>query len=290
VDLSSVVRDAAQLTAPRWRDTAQAEGRPISLHIEAEGHLTIQGSPARLRELMTNLIFNAIDALPEGGTIRLRVVAEAGQAIVEVVDSGIGMSADVQARVFEPFFTTKGEGGTGLGLAMVFGIVQQHGGHIEVHSAPGDGSIFRITLPLVDALPEVETFPGPTVHLEPLRPLRVLVVDDEPMMTKAVVRMLQPSGYLVNVAGSGEEALEKLAQQAFDVVVSDLGMGAGMNGWELAETVKNRWPGVRFLLATGWGAALDAAEARTRGVEAVLSKPYLPADLLRVLAIPQEAA
>ena len=151
VDLSSVVRDAAQLTAPRWRDAAQAEGRPISLHVEAEGHPTIQGSPAQLRELMTNLIFNAVDALPTGGTIRLRVVAEDGQGIIEVVDSGVGMSAEVQARVFEPFFTTKGEGGTGLGLAMVFGIVEQHGGHIEVRSAPGDGTTFRITFPLVDA-------------------------------------------------------------------------------------------------------------------------------------------
>ena len=161
VDLSSVVRDAAQLTAPRWRDAAQAEGRPISLHIEAEGHPTIQGSPARLRELMTNLIFNAVDALPTGGTIRLRVVAEDGQGIIEVTDSGVGMSAEVQARVFEPFFTTKGEGGTGLGLAMVFGIVEQHGGHIEVRSAPGDGTTFRITFPLVEASVAAEPSPHP---------------------------------------------------------------------------------------------------------------------------------
>ena len=101
---------------------------------------------------MTNLIFNAVDALPTGGTIRLRVIAEDGQGIIEVVDSGVGMSAEVQARVFEPFFTTKGESGTGLGLAMVFGIVEQHGGHIEVRSAPGEGTTFRITFPLVDAL------------------------------------------------------------------------------------------------------------------------------------------
>jgi CheY-like chemotaxis protein len=112
----------------------------------------------------------------------------------------------------------------------------------------------------------------------------VLAVDDEPMMTKAVVRMLKPSGHVVSVATSGEEALEKLAGQTFDVVVSDMGMGAGMNGWDLADAVKLRWPDVRFLLATGWGAAIDPAEAKIRGVEAVLSKPYLPADLLRALA------
>ena len=193
--------------------------------------------------------------------------------------------------MFEPFFTTKGEGGTGLGLAMVFGIVEQHGGHIEVRSAPGEGTTFRITFPLVDASAAArDHLATPAAQLEPPRPLRVLAVDDEPMMTKAVVRMLKPSGHLVSVAASGEEALEKLAEQTFDVVVSDMGMGAGMNGWELAEAVKSRWPGVRFLLATGWGAAIDPAEARARGVEAVLSKPYRADDLLRALAGTETAA
>ena len=290
VDLNKVVRDAAQLTAPRWRDAAQAEGHPISLHIEAESHPTIRGSAARLREMMTNLIFNAVDALPMGGQIHLRVTVEDGQGVVEVVDSGVGMSAEVQARVFEPFFTTKGESGSGLGLAMVFGIVEQHGGHIEVRSAPGEGTSFRITFPLADASLAAEPSPRPAVQLEPSRLLRILAVDDEPMMTKAVVRMLKPSGHVVSVAGSGEEALEKLAEQTFDVVVSDMGMGAGMNGWELADAVKRRWPRVRFLLATGWGAALDLGEARSKGVEGVLSKPYHPADLLRALAKTDNAA
>jgi diguanylate cyclase (GGDEF)-like protein/PAS domain S-box-containing protein len=292
VDLSSVVREAAQLTGPRWRDAAQAEGRPIRLHVEANGHPTIQGSAARLRELMTNLIFNAVNALPAGGTIRLRVGAEDGQGIVEVIDSGVGMSAEVQARVFEPFFTTRGESGTGMGLAMVFGIVEQHGGRIEVRSAVGDGTTIRIRLPLVDAVAEapVSHAPGVAVELEPAPPLRVLVVDDEPMMTRALVRMLQSSGYALSVAGSGEEALEKLAEQAFDVVVSDMGMGAGMNGWELADVVKRRWPSVRFLLATGWGASLDAGEVRSRGVESVLSKPYRLVDLVRALAGTDAAA
>ena len=290
VDLGDVLRDAARLTAPRWRDGAQAEGRPISLHIEVAGNPTVEGSRAQLRELMTNLIFNAVDALPTGGAIRLKLVAEGGRGIIEVADSGVGMSAEVQQRVFEPFFTTKGEAGTGLGLAMVFRIVEQHGGHIEVRSVPGDGTTFSITFPLVEVSAETASPAEPAPQLEPLRVLRILMVDDEPMMTKAVARMLKPSGHLVSVAGSGEEALEKLAEQTFDVVVSDVGMGTGMNGWELAEEVKCRWPGLRFLLATGWGAALDPGEARTRGVEAVLSKPYQVADLLLALARTDQAA
>jgi two-component system NtrC family sensor kinase len=120
--------------------------------------------------------------------------------------------------------------------------------------------------------------------VDPLLPLRILAVDDEPMMTRAVMRMLKPAGHLVSVAASGEEALEKLTQQTFDVVVSDVGMGTGMDGWDLAAAVRNRWPDVRFVLATGWGAIIDPDEARAKGVEAVLAKPYLPADLLRALA------
>ena len=103
------------------------------------------------------------------------------------------------------------------------------------------------------------------------------------MVAKAVVRMLKPSGHVVVVAASGEGAMEKLVEQTFDVVVSDMGMGAGMNGLQLADAVKHRWPDVRFLLATGWGAASDPGEARANGVEAVLDKPYHPADLLRAL-------
>jgi signal transduction histidine kinase len=290
VDLGTVLRDAARLTAPHWRDAAQAEGRPISLQIEVAGNPIIQGSRAQLRELMTNLIFNAVDALPTGGAIRLKVVAEGGQGLIEVADSGVGMNAEVQARVFEPFFTTKGEAGTGLGLAMVFRIVEQHGGLIEVRSEPAAGTTFSITFPLVEASAGAESPPKPAPQLEPPCALRILVVDDEPMMTKAVARMLKPSGHLVSVAGSGEEALEKLADQQFDVVVSDVGMGIGMNGWELAEEVKSRWPAVRFLLATGWGAALDPGEAWTRGVETVLSKPYQLSDLLQALAPTDKAA
>jgi CheY-like chemotaxis protein len=126
--------------------------------------------------------------------------------------------------------------------------------------------------------------------LDPLHPLRVLVVDDEPMMTKAVMRMLKPSGHVVTMAGSGEEALQKMAEQTFDLVVSDMGMGPGMNGWDLADAVKQRFPRVRFLLATGWGAAIDPVEARARGVEAVLAKPYHPVDLLQALAKTPSAA
>jgi diguanylate cyclase (GGDEF)-like protein/PAS domain S-box-containing protein len=285
LNLGEIVREAVNLTAPRWRDVPQAEGRPIRLELEVAAGPTIVGSPSNLREVVTNLVFNAVDALPSGGSIVLRVSEANEQAIVEVIDSGVGMPPEVQAHIFEPFFSTKGESGTGLGLAQVFGILEQHKGQIQVDSAPGAGTTVRLSFPLAPA--ESVSLEPALEHVRPATParsLRILAVDDEPAMTKAVARMLRPTGHLVRTAGSGEEALERLAQEPFDVVVSDLGMGSGMNGWDLAAAVRSQWPAVRFLLATGWGAAIDPGEASGRGVEAVLAKPYRLQDLQQALS------
>lgn len=120
--------------------------------------------------------------------------------------------------------------------------------------------------------------------LAPVRLLRILAVDDEPDIANMVSLMLQPFGHEMAVATSGEEALERLAREPFDLVISDVGMGARMNGWELADRVKKDFPGVRLVLATGWGAEIDQNDARSRGVDAVVSKPFRIADLQRVVA------
>jgi len=300
VRVGSLVREVAQLTAPRWRDDAQAEGRPISLYVEADDELAILGSPSALREALTNLILNAVDAMPRGGTVRLRVARVGDRVRVEVSDTGSGMSPEVQARIFEPFYTTKGEKGTGLGLAMVFGVVEQHHGEIRVHSAPGEGTRFELNFPadssgarLEPASPdssgarlEAAAFdvPKTSAAAAPDRGLRVLAVDDEPSIARAVVRILRPHGHTVVAVTSAEAALEKLASETFDVLVSDVGLGAGLNGWDLVEQVRRRWPSTRCVLATGWGASIDPVEARGKGVEAVLAKPYEPAELQRLLA------
>jgi signal transduction histidine kinase/ActR/RegA family two-component response regulator len=282
VDLGSLVREVAQLTAPHWRDAPQAAGRPIALHVETEGETTIEGWPISVSEALTNLIFNAVDALPDGGTIRLAARRVGADVVIEVADSGQGMSAEVQERIFEPFFTTKGERGTGLGLAQVFGVVEQHRGTVAVDSTPGIGTTFRVTLPAVSTPSNAQC----AVHVSSgaVRHLRVLAVDDEPSVGSMVRRILRPQGHSVVTATSGEEALERLAGDAFDVMISDVGMGPGMNGWELVERVRQSWPTMHVVLATGWGAAIDSSEARARGVDAVIAKPYRPADLEALLA------
>ncbi len=285
VDAGALLREVAQLTAPRWRDGSEAEGRHISLLVEEEtagDGLYVTGQSSALREALTNLVFNAVDALPRGGTIRLVVGRKGDDVEIVVADTGTGMKPEVQARIFEPFFTTKGERGTGLGLAQVFGIVEQHGGRIDVESAPRRGTTIRILLPRARPSESDALAGGGAAVTE--RSCRVLVVDDEPALAHMAALMLAGGGHQVQTAASAEEALAQMEDGAYDAVVTDLGMGAGMNGWELAERVRNRWPRTRVVLATGWGARIDSDEARGRGVAAVLPKPYREADLLRAVA------
>jgi len=252
------------------------------LHVETDGETTVDGWPISLREALTNLIFNAVDALPAGGTIRLSARQVGEDIVVTVTDSGLGMSDDVRERIFEPFFTTKGERGTGLGLAQVFRVVEQHRGTIAVESSPGAGTTFQLTLPAASTASISHDAVQATSA--PVRRLRVLAVDDEPSVGNMVRRILRPQGHSVVTATSGEEALERLADGPFDIMISDVGMGPGMNGWELVEHVRPSWPEMHIVLATGWGAAIDQIEAQVKGVDAVIAKPYRPVDLEHLLA------
>jgi CheY-like chemotaxis protein len=281
VDLGELLGEVARLTAPRWRDAAQAEGRPIRLDTDVAGSTSIAGWRDSLGAALTNLILNAVDALPAGGVIRLAATRSGDQVIVEVTDTGTGMSPGVQAHAFEPFFTTKGGRRTGLGLAMVFGIVERHGGSIALESSPGQGTTFRLSFSasnVADAREDPSTDPSPVV------PLRVLAVDDEPALGRMLAQLLQLDGHQVVVASSGEEALGLMSIEPFDLVVADVGMGVGMNGWELARQTLALYPATCFALVTGWGVLIDADEARASGITAVLAKPYRLADLQRLVA------
>jgi PAS domain S-box-containing protein len=268
--VADVLHEVVQLTAPQWRDAAQAEGRSITLRVDAPEEVVLSGYPAALRQALTNLVFNAVDALPTGGTIDL-AARRCGELVeITVADDGVGMPPEVRARAFEPFFTTKQERGTGLGLAQVFTIAERHGGRVDIASEPGAGT--RITL----ALPRGEPQTADTARAEAAtraRPLQVLVVDDQAVLARAASLVLAGAGHSTTTVNAGGAAIECLEREAFDVVVTDLGM-AGMNGWDLAAAVKDSWPETRVVLVTGWGAEIDPTDARTRGVDAVVAKPY----------------
>jgi PAS domain S-box-containing protein len=290
IDLGEMLHNVARLTAPRWRDAPQAEGRAVKLTVVAEPHCAINGSRAALREAITNLIFNAVDALPHGGSIQLVARHVADAVVVEVRDTGTGITPEVQARIFDPFFTTKGAHGTGLGLPHVLTIVKRHGGSMDVVSTPNQGTAFRLHFPPATAgsasdgaAPSSdEKLASGTVAVASKHSIRILVVEDEPQLARMAGLVLSQPGHKVVVASTGEEALEQLVGERFDLIISDLGLGTGKNGWDLAEEVRARWPETHFVLVTGWGAGIDPRAAQERGVHQVLAKPYRIADLRQV--------
>jgi CheY-like chemotaxis protein/anti-sigma regulatory factor (Ser/Thr protein kinase) len=238
----------------------------------------VLGAPAALREALINLIFNAVDALPRGGWIRMAVFACEEHVVVRVSDSGEGIPAEIRERIFEPFFSTKGSQGTGLGLAVVAGILERHAGTIALEPAPAGGTAFIMTLPRT--YPSGDAVPSPTGN--PACP-HLLVVDDDPALANMVRLMLQQQGCTADMATDVEAALTCLKNARYEVLITDLGLGDGLSGWDLAREVQEHWPETKVLLATGWGAAIDVGEASARGVHGVLSKPYRMDELWRAV-------
>ena len=287
VELPSLVRQAIDLTQPRWKDQAQAEGRTVVVHDRCEDTPPVQGAEAALREALMNLIFNAVDAMPGGGAITLatRWEPDTGLVALEVTDTGTGMDEATRLRCLEPFFTTKGEKGTGLGLAMVYGIVQRFGGTIDIASTPGAGTTFALRFPVFT---EGESLTGDAYGGDPaaaLRPLRIYVVDDDPRAGTVAEQLLLADGHAVVPARTGAEALERYAGEppgTVDVVISDQAM-PGMSGAQLAAALRARGFAGLILLASGFGDLMRHRSERPAGVDAVLGKPLTVAALREAL-------
>ncbi len=276
VDLLDVVREVVEMTRPRWKDEAQSRGVTYEVEIEHAALPWVAGRPEELREVFTNLLTNALEAMPRGGRLVCGLGAEAGAAVVTVRDTGVGMRPETARRVFEPFFTTKGPQGSGLGLAVVWGIVTRHGGTVEVASRPGEGTTFTVRLPGARAVAEP---PAGAAPARPARPARVLVVDDEPGVREVLRELLGSEGYTVVDAPDGPAGLALCETAPVDVVLSDVSM-PGMSGWELAEACHARFPDVPVGLITGWGDRLDPAELARHGVRFVVAKPFEAAEVL----------
>lgn len=233
LDLNKLVCEAAKLSQPKWRTQAQAMGLNIEVAFELEKLPNVAGSGPELREVLMNLVFNAVDAMPSGGVITIRSRRDQGQVLIEVADTGKGMPEEVRERCFEPFFSTKGEAGTGLGLAMVFGILKRHDAMIEVESELGHGTNFRLRFPAMD---EIEHDPAAT-RIEMLPSLHVLVVDDDPVACDVIGKYLRSDGHEVESAASGEEALARLTTTGIELLITDHTM-PGMTGIQLAHAAR----------------------------------------------------
>ncbi|HXI48004.1 MAG TPA: CHASE3 domain-containing protein [Steroidobacteraceae bacterium] len=298
VDLNSVVRQVVDLTRARWNDMAQQRGIAIEMRTELAPNLpAIMGAEHEIRDALTNLIFNAVDAMPGGGplTLRTRVTPQPADrpeqvAItkfvqIEVIDSGVGMTEDTRRRCLEPFFTTKGERGTGLGLAMVYGMAQRHSADIEIDSELGKGTTMRISF-AIPAAPAAGAAAASAAAVVP--PLRILVVDDDPLVLKSLRDALELDGHSVTTADGGQAGIDAfLAARAqgnsFAVVMTDLGMPY-VDGRKVSSAIKTAAPETILLMLTGWGQRLVADGDIPSHVDRVLSKPPKLRELREALA------
>lgn len=279
-DINRLVEDVVELTRPKWRDAAQKEGYTYDVRTNLQALPTLFAEPSSLREVLINLTYNALNAMPKGGVLEFTTRPDGPDWIELVVsDTGIGMTPEVQMRIFDPFFTTKGVEGTGLGLSVSWTIIQRHGGNITVESAPGVGTQFRIRMPVQDMsafqAAEPEALPLPTAPGAPL-----LVVDDEPFISSLIASLLQREGYQITVANSAAEALHHLeGTDPCRLLLTDHGM-PGMNGLQLLEEVREHYPELPVVLLTGWGDTLLQTNNVPRPPDAILSKPINRHDLL----------
>lgn len=290
IDANLVVQQVLDLTRARWSDMPQQRGIVIALRTQlADALPMLPGSVGEIREALTNLVFNAVDAMPDGGTLSVRTsctgaAGEARQVRIEVGDTGIGMDENTRRRCLEPFFTTKGERGTGLGLAMVYGMMERHGASIDIVTAPGQGTAVRLDFPAC-AAGEGEIVPD-AAHAVPPR-LRILVVDDDPMVLKSLRDILEIDGHDVVSADGGQAGIDCFQaayerHEQFAVVITDLGM-PHVDGRKVASAVRQCSPATPVIMLTGWGQRLAADSDYPEHVDCVLGKPPRLKELRRAL-------
>ena len=281
LDLNDVVRDALDMTQSRWRDESLRRGVVIDVRTSLATAPRVVGDPAELREAMTNLILNAVDAMPSGGTLSLATAVVSDSVELTVSDTGVGMPESVRDRIFDPFFTTKGPQGTGLGLSMTYGIVSRHRARIVVETAEGRGSTFRITFPAGSVT--LEEPPAPVEATPDTGTLRCLVVDDEEAVGSVIGDVLEAVGHHAVVVTSGAAAIERFRAESFDVVFTDLAM-PGVSGWQVVRSVKELAPAVPVFVVTGFGVELSREERGAHDVEGVYAKPLKIEDIIDAVA------
>ena len=288
VNINKVIEEVIELTRPRWRDLSQRQGVSIDVQCELEPEpFLLRSDAGELREALINLVFNAVDAMPQGGTITFVTrsisgpVSEASgaserQLQVEVKDNGIGMDEKTRQHCLEPFFSTKAQrGGTGLGLAMVYGMIQRHDGMIEIDSAPGRGTCVRLIFPVQE--PSPQTVRGASPQVKPKRSLHILCIDDDAQVRQLLDDCLTHFNHRVMVASGGEHGMElfrtaMLKNQPYEVVITDWGM-PDVNGYEVARTIKAESPKTPIIMMTGWGTMMKEDGETASELDAVVGKP-----------------
>ena len=283
VGLPAIIAEALEMTAPRWRDEAQRRGIVITITQDMEALPPVEGNAFELRDALVRLIQNAVDAMPQGGTLGIRAASEeSGWVVVEVRDTGVGMSPEVRRRIADRARTLTPGREPGHGLDQVSDIVERHGGTLTIESERGKGAMVRMRLHAsrFQIIPPSES--AVERSISPEQAARVLLVDDDPRLVTVLSDMMRGEGHAVTTATNGDEALAIFDPKGHDVVITDLGMPK-MNGWEVAERIKARSPDTAVFILTGWGESVAAHEG-SQFVDRVVAKPVSADALLDQLA------
>jgi signal transduction histidine kinase/ActR/RegA family two-component response regulator len=285
VSIADLLKDCCEMTRPKWESRTEFSAVRFVLHADTAAY--VKGDPVELREVLVNMVYNACDAMPEGGEVRLSVQETRDRAVICIADTGTGMTPEVKQRLFDPFFSTKGKAGTGMGLAVSFGIIRRHDGLIDVESEPGRGTTFKISLPKVELAQDKDVADG---FAEPRRgnKVRVLVVDDEEHVRDVLIEALEAEGCEVLSAKSGDVALALFDkyQGKFDAVFTDIGM-PDMSGWELVTEIRGRSKTVPLAIVSGWADAISLQKKSEVQANWIIAKPF---DINRICDIAHEIA
>ncbi|MFN2512952.1 MAG: response regulator [Pyrinomonadaceae bacterium] len=286
VSIDQILFDVSEITRPRWKDKAEALNIHISLELQIRSKSKVMGDESELREVLVNMVLNAVDAMPMGGRLTLAAEDADDSVVISIADTGTGMAPEIRSRIFDPFFTTKGKAGMGLGLAVGFGIIRRHEGVITVHSEVSKGTTFRISIPasrVGTGSTSTSTaskltclsaeLPSPPNEIQNTNQLRILVVDDEECVRDLLRELLESEGCAVSTAAGGREALALFDSREFDAVFTDVGM-PGMSGWELAVIIRQHSKRIPIAVITGWGEVVGSTDQKEADVDWVIAKPF----------------
>jgi CheY-like chemotaxis protein/anti-sigma regulatory factor (Ser/Thr protein kinase) len=270
VDINEIIENSIDFTKVKWKDNAESKGIKIAIQKGFSTLPTTTGSATELREVFTNIINNAVDAMPQGGAVKIKTYMEDNHILIKIEDTGVGISKAIRDRVFDPFFTTKGPQSSGLGMSVSYGIIDRHRGIMAINSAEGEGTTFTIKLPISEkAVKEEKEEPV----LNEQKKARILVVEDEETVSDLLSAILTEGGHEVETASDGSKGIQLFQKKEFDLVFTDLGM-PGMSGWQVAEKIKSINKTVPVALITGWNVEQKESEMRERGVDLIAYKPF----------------
>ena len=268
IDLNKIVQQALEFARPRWREQTEKAGIAINISTEYADIPPARGNASDLRQVFLNILLNAMDAVADGGDIKIHTGQCGARVFASISDSGVGIPDEIQGKIFDPFFTTKDLAGTGLGLSVAYAIISRHNGEIIVESTPGQGSTFTVYLPVATIIEDV---PQPEI-LSSGQQARILLIDDDEHILNSIGAMLQSEGHTVVKCSEGKRGIRLFSHSVHDVVITDLGM-PGMNGWDVAAKVKEISADTPVLLLTGWGAEIDTDRLAELGVDGLIQKP-----------------